>query len=206
MDEARSNLVGATTFTHGGDSMSSHLDYEINKELGECYLFMGELDKAEDYYTKAAANSEEQADPYMGLATIAMQRGDMAGALTHYSKAATIQESDKALAGLGLVHMNQGEHARAFDLFGRALTLNPANAVALGCIVREGYEQQRVADVIPFLRASLEATQDENTRITLAGCLLFLGDKEEARRHLSEVLDADPDNTSARELYDHIAA
>ena len=43
--------------------MSSHLDYEINKELGECYLFMGELDKAEDYYTKAAANSEEQADP-----------------------------------------------------------------------------------------------------------------------------------------------
>ena len=111
--------------------MSSHLDYEINKELGECYLFMGELDKAEDYYTKAAANSEEQADPYMGLATIAMQRGDMAGALTHYSKAATIQESDKALAGLGLVHMNQGEHARAFDLFGRALTLNPANAVAL---------------------------------------------------------------------------
>ena len=60
--------------------MSSHLDYEINKELGECYLFMGELDKAEDYYTKAAANSEEQADPYMGLATIAMQRGDMAGA------------------------------------------------------------------------------------------------------------------------------
>ena len=102
--------------------------------------------------------------------------------------------------------MNQGEHARAFDLFGRALTLNPANAVALGCIVREGYEQQRVADVIPFLRASLEATQDENTRITLAGCLLFLGDKEEARRHLSEVLDADPDNTSARELYDHIAA
>ena len=186
--------------------MSNQLDYEINKELGECYLFMGELDKAEDYYTKAAANSEEQADPYMGLATIAMQRGDMAGALTHYSKAATIQESDKALAGLGLVHMNQGEHARAFDLFGRALTLNPANAVALGCIVREGYEQQRVADVVPFLRASLEATQDENTRITLAGCLLFLGDKEEARRHLSEVLDADPDNTSARELYDHIAA
>ena len=26
--------------------MSSHLDYEINKELGECYLFMGDLDKA----------------------------------------------------------------------------------------------------------------------------------------------------------------
>lgn len=186
--------------------MSNHLDYEINKELGECYLFMGELDKAEDYYIKAAANSEQQADPYMGLATIAMQRGDMAGALTHYSKAATIQESDKALAGLGLVHMNQGGHVAAFDLFGRALALNPANAVALGCLVREGYEQQRVAEVVPFLRASLEATSDENTRITLAGCLLFLGDKEEALQHLNEVLTANPGNASARELYDHIAA
>lgn len=186
--------------------MSSHLDYEINKELGECYLFMGELDKAEDYYHKAAANSDEQADPYMGLATIAMQRGDMAGALNHYSKAATIQESDKALAGLGLVHMNQGEHAQAFELFRRALTLNPANAVALGCLVREGYEQKRVEEILPFLRANLEATNEENTRITLAGCLLYLGNKEEARQHLSDVLAANPGNASAQELYDHIAA
>ena len=45
--------------------MSNHLDYEINKELGECYLFMGELDKAEDYYTRAAASGEDQSDPYM---------------------------------------------------------------------------------------------------------------------------------------------
>ena len=186
--------------------MSSHLDYEINKELGECYLFMGELDKAEDYYIKASASSGEQAEPYMGLATIAMQRGDMAGALTHYSKAATIQESDKALAGLGLVHMNQGEHDQAFDLFSRALSLNPANAVALGCIVREGYEQKRVEEIIPFLRSSLDATHDNNTRITLAGCLLFVGEKEEARGHLNEVLAADPGNASARELYDHIDA
>ena len=36
--------------------MDNHLDYEINKELGECYLFMGDLDKAEEYYRKAVAN------------------------------------------------------------------------------------------------------------------------------------------------------
>lgn len=55
--------------------MSSHLDYEINKELGECYLFMGELDKAENYYHKAAGSNGVHADPYLGLATIAVQRG-----------------------------------------------------------------------------------------------------------------------------------
>ena len=57
--------------------MSSHLDYEINKELGECYLFMGDLDKAEDYYQKAAGNNGVHPDPYLGLATIAVQRGDL---------------------------------------------------------------------------------------------------------------------------------
>ena len=33
--------------------MSNHLDYEINKELGECYLFMGDLEKAEEYLSQA---------------------------------------------------------------------------------------------------------------------------------------------------------
>ena len=186
--------------------MSNHLDYEINKELGECYLFMGELDKAEDYYTKAAASGEDQSDPYMGLATIAMQRGDMDGALTNYSKAATIQESDKALTGLGLVHMNQNDHEKAFSLFSRALDINPANAVALGCLVKEGYALRRVEEILPYLSASLEATNEENTRITLAGCLVFLDRRDEARRYLSEVLAANPNNSSAQELYDYIAA
>lgn len=186
--------------------MSSHLDYEINKELGECYLFMGELDKAEDYYHKAAANTDTQAEPYMGLATIAMQRGDMNGAFTNYSKAATIQESDKALTGLGLVHMNQSEHEQAFELFCRALSINPTNAVALGCLVRIGYEQQRVDDIVPHLEANLSATQDENTRVTLAGCLMFLHRTEEARIHLETALAANPNDANARDLYDHISA
>ena len=187
--------------------MSSHLDYEINKELGECYLFMGELDKAEDYYHKAAvASADEQPDPYMGLATIAMQRGDMTEAMNLYGKAAALHESDKALTGLGLVNMNQGNHAEAFNLFGRALSLNPANAVALGCLVREGYEQKRVNDILPYLYSNLETTNEENTRITLAGCLVFLDRKEEALRHLTEALTLNPQSVSARELYDHIAA
>ena len=59
--------------------MSQHLDYEINKELGECYLFMGDLDKAENYYRKAANSAGEYADSYLGLATIAVQRGQPLG-------------------------------------------------------------------------------------------------------------------------------
>ena len=62
--------------------MSGQLDYEINKELGECYLFMGDLDKAEEYYGKAVTSNGIHADPYLGLATIAVQRGDLDKAMS----------------------------------------------------------------------------------------------------------------------------
>ena len=67
--------------------MSDHLDYEINKELGECYLFMGELEKAEEYYKKAASSNGIHPDPYLGLATVAVQRGALEDAMLMYEKA-----------------------------------------------------------------------------------------------------------------------
>ena len=57
-----------------------------------------------------------------------------------------------------------------------------------------------------FFPISPPATNEENTRITLAGCLVSLDRRDEARRYLSEVLAANPNNSSAQELYDYIAA
>ena len=101
--------------------MDNQLDYEINKELGECYLFMGDFDKAEEYYRKAASANSKSAAPFMGLATVAVQRAELDKALVLYQKAATIEETDKTLCGIGLVHMEKGEHTEAFDYFTRAL-------------------------------------------------------------------------------------
>lgn len=58
----------------------------------------------------------------------------------------------------------------------------------------------------PILSANLDATNEENTRITLAGCLVSLDRKDEARKYLSEVLAANPSNSNAQQLYDYIAA
>jgi len=132
--------------------MSSHLDYEINKELGECYLFMGDFDKAEEYYKKAASSNGTHPDPYMGLATIAVQRGDLETALILYKKAAGIERSDKAIAGMGLVEMESGDNACAFDHFFQALSINPENMVAIFGIVRTGHAMDRLDEVIAFVR------------------------------------------------------
>lgn len=185
----------------------SNLDYEINKELGECYLFMGDLDKAEDYYRKAIGGDTLYAAPYLGLATIAVQRGKLDAALVLYNKAAAIETNDKAICGIGLVLMEQGAHEEAFEQFAGALALNPNNMVALNCLVREGYHLSCLERVLPFLEAGLEtSTEASAIRVTLAGCLISLGRHEQARNHLEEVLGMDPTNTSARELFETMAA
>ncbi len=187
--------------------MSNQMDYEINKELGECYLFMGDFDKAEEYYRKAAENNSECAAPFMGLATVAVQRNDLDRALVLYQKAAQVEESDKALCGIGLVHMEQGNHEAAFESFSKSLDLSSSNIVALNCLVRESYQLDCVEKVLPYLeKAITTSTEAEAIQVTLAGCLMSLGRNEEAKKNLEAVLAMDPQNINARELFETMAA
>ena len=186
--------------------MDNQLDYEINKELGECYLFMGDFDKAEEYYRKAANNAQSAA-PYMGLATVAVQRSELDKALVLYQKAAAVEETDKALCGIGLVYMEQGKHEEAFTHFARALDKSASNMVALNCLVRESYQLGCVEKVLPYLEAAMSGSEEsEAVRVTLAGCLIYLGRNGEARQHLETVLGANPTNSHAKELFDTMAA
>ena len=57
--------------------MENQLDYDVNKELGECYLLMQDYGKAEEYYRKAVTSNPQLSAPYMGLATVAVQRGEL---------------------------------------------------------------------------------------------------------------------------------
>ncbi len=186
--------------------MSTHIDYEINKELGECYLFMGDFEKAGTYYQKAADAAPEEADAFMGLATVAVQKGDLDAAALHYAKARELKAYDKPLAGLALIAMEKGRHDEAFDLFTQALELNPGNMVAINGMVQEGYFLDRLEEIIPHLKAALELEDAEPVRYTLAGCLTALGRDEEARRELETLLGMNPENKSARELYARVAA
>jgi tetratricopeptide (TPR) repeat protein len=181
--------------------MSSHLDYEINKELGECYLFMGELDKAESYYHKAASSNGVHPDPYLGLATIAAQRGDLDQAMAMYRKADDIASSDKSLAGMALIHAQQGRGQEAFDMYARALDLNPENIVALYGLVQAAHVLGRTAEAIAPLERYLELNPGKSEiRYALGGCLTTCGRPDEARAQLTQLLEMDPAYAPAAEL------
>jgi len=187
--------------------MSTNLDYEINKELGECYLFMGELDKAEGYYKKAIGSNGVHADPYLGLATISVQRGELDKALTLYKKAADIEEGDKPLAGMALVEMELGREEEAFGHLTKALDKNPENMVAIFGLIRLGHTMNRLEQVVPHLENYLQLDPVKTEiRYSLAGCLICLGRNAEAKEHLERILEADPENAQAKELMSQAAA
>ncbi len=185
--------------------MKNYLDYEINKELGECYLFMADYDKAQEYYEKARDFADDQAAPFMGLATIAVQKGDLELAHILYQDALKRECNDKTCTGLGLVSMSLEKHEEAFDLFTQAIEINPSNAVALGCLVQEAYLLNKVAEIISHLENSYAQTNDANIRITLAGCLISIGQSQDAKLYLEEILNIMPDNPSAKDLYAVVA-
>ncbi|MGE4538212.1 MAG: tetratricopeptide repeat protein [Desulfovibrio sp.] len=185
--------------------MSGQLDYEINKELGECYLFMGDLDKAEEYYSKAMTNNGVHPDPYLGLATIAVQRGELDQAMTLYRKASTIEPDDRALSGMALIEMERGEPAEAFTHFKGALAKNPENLVAIFGMVRLGHAENRIEETLPYLRDYLAIDPAKHdVRFTLAGCLVSLGRHAEAGAELEAILTQDPRYAAARDLAEEL--
>lgn len=185
--------------------MSGQLDYEINKELGECYLFMGDLDKAEEYYKKAMNSNGVHPESYLGLATIAVQRGELENAMVLYKKAAGIEADDRSLAGMALIEMEYGQQDAAFEHFKGALAKNPENLVALFGMIRLAYVAERYAEVIPHLKDYLAIDPlKHEVRYTLAGCLISIGQSDEACAHIERILEHDPANASAVELMNQL--
>jgi len=188
-----------------GKIMSGHLDYEINKELGECYLFMGELDKAEEYYKKAVSSNGIHPDPYLGLATVAVQRGDLTDAMLMYEKAHKIEPTDKSLSGIALIRMENGEVEESFTMFVEAIKLNPENMVALFSLIRLGHEMDRVDEIIPYLDSYLEIDPGKHeVRYALAGCYIVLEQNDAAREHVEKILEVDPEHEAAKEMLEQI--
>jgi len=185
--------------------MSGHLDYEINKELGECYLFMGELDKAEEYYRKAVSSNGIHPDPYLGLATVAVQRGELNDAILMYEKAHKIEPTDKSLSGIALIRMENGEKEEAFSMFIEAVEINPENMVALFSLIRLGHELDRVADIVQHLENYLEVDANKHeVRYSLAGCYVVLEQKDKATEQLEKILEMNPDFEDATEMLETI--
>lgn len=182
------------------------VDYEINKELGECYLFMGEFDKSREYYHKAIGFNSGAVDPYMGLAAIAVHKGELEDALACYKKAHQVSPGEKPLTGMGMIEVELGRYEDAYEHFQGVLRQSPGNMVAVNSFLQLGYLLNRLEETVPYLEAALEPGDTEAVRYALSACLLTLGRDEEAKHHLELLLGDNPANDSAKQLYAQFAA
>jgi tetratricopeptide (TPR) repeat protein len=184
----------------------SNVDYEINKELGECYLFMGEYEKARDYYNKAVTSNGGMPDPYMGLAAIAIHEGNLEAAHTLYRKASQLGLEEKPLVGMGMIEVELAKYEDAFSHFCAALDYSPGNMMAVNSMLQLAHVLNRLEDALPYLEGALETGDTEAVRYALAACLISLGRDTEAKGHLELLLGENPSNDSAKQLYAQFAA
>ena len=182
------------------------IDYEINKELGECYLFMGEYEKSREYYHKAIGFNSDATEPYMGLAAIAVHKGELEDALACYKKAHQVSPGEKSLTGMGMIEVELGLYSDAYEHFRSVLELSPGNMMVVNSFLQLGYMLNRLEETVPYLEAALEPGDTEAVRYALSACLLTLGRDEEAKSHLELLLGANPANDSAKQLYAQFAA
>lgn len=182
------------------------IDYEINKELGECYLFMGEYDKAREYYQKATGFKSEASDPFMGLAAIAVHQGELENALVFYQKAHELNPGEKPLTGLAMIEAELGKYNEAFTHFKSVLDEAPGNMMAVNSMLQLAHMLKRIDEAVPYLEAALEPGDTDTVRYALAASLITLGHDDEAKQHLEILLGANPSNDSAKQLYAQFAA
>ena len=125
--------------------------------------------------------------------------GELDSALASYKAADAIQPAGETAYQAGMVLMRLNKPAEAVECFGRAISLAPefAKARAARADVRQGlgHLQEAAAD---YEAAVKLAPGDGESLKKATLCLLELGRGDEALRLCEEVLNALPDNLTAR--------
>lgn len=98
------------------------------------------------------------------------------------------------------VCMQRQQHADALRHLDEALRLNPSDADAYALQAAIATHVGRPADALPLLHTALRLNPDANARyfLQLGRAHHFLGEHEQARRHLDHALQRDPQDLEAR--------
>ncbi|MBI4160755.1 MAG: tetratricopeptide repeat protein [Candidatus Yanofskybacteria bacterium] len=88
----------------------------INNNLGNLYFGQGDLEKAKQYYEKAAEGDDSFAQPHFNLGSILESQGDIFGAIQKYKKAIEIDpDFYYAHQNLMAIYANKGDLVKAIE-------------------------------------------------------------------------------------------
>jgi tetratricopeptide (TPR) repeat protein len=180
--------------------------YDVIKELGDCYVSVGKLEKARECYEKAAVLAPDEAGPYVGLGVICMQEQQLDDAETSFKVACRLdRESARAYCGLALVYQQKNEHSQAFDMYLKSLDIDSDNLTALLGLFQVSSAMGSFAKVAHYLEVYLDSHPGD-TSVMFCLATLHLKDSrfEEARQLLSDITLLNPENSDAANLLEEV--
>jgi tetratricopeptide (TPR) repeat protein len=180
--------------------------YEVLQELGDCYTSVGNYSQAQQYYEKAAVLSPDEADPYVGLGVVALQKNLLDDAEIAFRVACRLNSNcAKAYAGFAMVAQQRTDYKQAFEMYLKSLELDTDNLIALLGLFQTSCQMGSFAKVIHYLEMYLNMHPgDTSVMFPLAALYMKDGKFEESKNILLNLLSLDENHKDAANLLEEV--
>jgi tetratricopeptide (TPR) repeat protein len=180
--------------------------YETLQEMGDCFTSVGDYNKAQECYEKAAVLAPDAPDPYVGLGVVALQNNQLDDAEIAFKVACRLDaDCAKAYAGLGLTAQQKTDYKHAFEMYLKCLELDTDNLIALLGLFQASCQMGSFEKVTHYLEIYLEMHPgDTSVMFPLAALYMKDGRLEESRKVLLDILTLDHDHKDAANLLEEV--
>jgi len=180
--------------------------YEVLQEFGDCYTSVGNYTQAQQYYEKAAVLSPDEADPYVGLGVVALQKNLLDDAEIAFRVACRLDTNcAKAYAGFAMVAQQRADYKQAFEMYLKSLELDTDNLIALLGLFQTSCQMGSFSKIIHYLEAYLNMHPgDTSVMFPLAALYMKDGKLEESQKILLDLLTLDKSHTDATNLLEEV--
>ena len=180
--------------------------YEVLQELGDCYASVGNFSQAQQYYEKAAVLSPDEADPYVGLGVVALQKNLLDDAEIAFRVACRLNANcAKAYAGFAMIAQQRTDYKQAFEMYLKSLELDTDNLIALLGLFQASCQMGSFAKVIHYLEMYLDMHPgDTSVMFPLAALYMKDGKFEESENILLNLLSLDENHKDAANLLEEV--
>lgn len=180
--------------------------FDLHKQLGNCYLHLGQLNNSEAHYRKAYEINTNSDSLHVNIGTLALKRNDGATALLHFKEAARLKPSNSAAwTGVGLAHLALEEKEAALNSFATALEHDIREVTALYNLVRCAYELKKFDKARTLLVEYIKNNPvNSNILYSYAGILFHSGRFNEAKEECEKLLAFSPNHSGALRILEMI--
>ena len=180
--------------------------YDVLIERGDCYATIGEYERAQQCYGKAAALAPDEPGPYIGLGAVSLQKGLLEDAEVAFKVACRLDNNcARAYCGLAMVYQQRMDFTQACQMYSRCLELDGDNLIALLGLFQSSCQMGAFSKIMHYMEVYLDMRPGD-TAIMFCLATLYMNDGQfsKAKKVLSNVLILDPANRNAANLLEEV--